>query len=256
MIQAIHSYHIIFDVFSAHLCYRSCSSDILNGWFLIIFPTASDYIVTWLSSHWLSLGRSLTMAFRLEPSPPTKSQVMRGRSLLWGYWRKASFRKYGPVLYRVAGSLGQRGSLEARDQILGSDVAVANSLNCLYGITGHGRPYLCSKDTAKGKKCLERCHRGISRIRELVSAIFRESRTPSGPHCAWDSSPSGPPRWSWGMESSWQTRRRCSPALPSPLWSPWPGTGTALRTWSSLRGAGREMAFGRLDLGRADSELR
>ena len=87
MIQAIHSYHIIFDVFSAHLCYRSCSSDILNGWFLIIFPTASDYIVTWLSSHWLSLGRSLTMAFRLEPSPPTKSQVMRGRALLWGYWR-------------------------------------------------------------------------------------------------------------------------------------------------------------------------
>ena len=42
MIQAIHSYHIIFDEFSAHLCYRSCSSDILNGWFLIIFPTASD----------------------------------------------------------------------------------------------------------------------------------------------------------------------------------------------------------------------
>ena len=77
----------------------------------------------------------------------------------------------------MAGSLGQRGSLEARDQVLGSDVAVANSLNCLYGITGHGRPYLCSTDTAKGKKCHERCHRGI---RELVNLGLRVDHTVPG----------------------------------------------------------------------------
>ena len=95
-------------------------------WGLIIFFNWCNSIccppLTSLSSHRLSLGRSLVTALILDPSPPTYSQSenkifftffyvanlpMRGISLLWGYCRKASFRKPGPVLSSVALSRGK-----------------------------------------------------------------------------------------------------------------------------------------------------